>query len=264
MRVAEPPSIAHWMLERLMPGERDQALAGDLLEEFRSGRSAAWYRRQVLSAVFVRCSREILDRRIAILFAFFWSMLAPAWLLAIANIEARASFGAYFSRMNWPWSSISAFGLLLATNLIFVWTGILLYLSSDLWAMGSLRVRELGRGIAAGLPVLVALWAALIILPGHFLAASNSHPFLSPANLYTARSLSPDHAAQTRLRQRQWERNNDNEVDAYAAGRGANPRAAIVDMSVPATVARLPFFLVVLCTLWAAPSPAGRRKGIAA
>jgi hypothetical protein len=263
MRETEPPSIAHWMLEQLMPGERDQALAGDLLEEFRSGRSAAWFRRQVVSAVFIRCSQEILGHRIVILFAFFWSMLAPAWLLAIANLEAYANFGAFFSRMNWPWSSICDLGLLLATNLIFAWTGILLYLTSDLWVVGNLRVRELGRGIVASLPVLIALWAALIVLPGHFLAASVGRPFLSPASLYSIQSLAPGKAAQTQLQQRQWERNDDDQVDANAAGSGASPRAAIVDMSMPATVARLPFFLVVLCTLWAARPTAGRHKGIA-
>jgi hypothetical protein len=38
------------MLEHLAPAARDEALGGDLLEEFRRGRSEGWYWWQVLSA----------------------------------------------------------------------------------------------------------------------------------------------------------------------------------------------------------------------
>ncbi len=41
MRPTEPPPIATWLLEHV--GLRNQSLAGDLLEEYRTGRSGAWY-----------------------------------------------------------------------------------------------------------------------------------------------------------------------------------------------------------------------------
>ncbi len=43
-----PPPLATWMLEHLTFGCRKEELAGDLCEEFRSGRSEGWYWRQVL------------------------------------------------------------------------------------------------------------------------------------------------------------------------------------------------------------------------
>jgi hypothetical protein len=46
-----PPALANWLLDRMGCTRRNPALAGDLLEEFRSGRSAAWYWRQTLVVV---------------------------------------------------------------------------------------------------------------------------------------------------------------------------------------------------------------------
>jgi hypothetical protein len=46
-----PPALANWLLDRLGCTRRTPALAGDLLEEFRSGRSAAWYWRQTLVVI---------------------------------------------------------------------------------------------------------------------------------------------------------------------------------------------------------------------
>lgn len=51
MSLRRPPALADWLHERLGGIRQDAALAGDLLEEFRSGRSAAWYWRQTLIAV---------------------------------------------------------------------------------------------------------------------------------------------------------------------------------------------------------------------
>lgn len=42
----EPPALATWLLDRLGYAHENPALAGDLLEEFQTGRSAAWYWRQ--------------------------------------------------------------------------------------------------------------------------------------------------------------------------------------------------------------------------
>lgn len=46
-----PPALADWLLDRLGDTRRHPAMAGDLLEEFRSGRSAAWYWRQTLVVI---------------------------------------------------------------------------------------------------------------------------------------------------------------------------------------------------------------------
>ncbi len=47
-RERSPPRLAVWMLMRLLRGPRCEALIGDLTEEYRNGRSRAWYWRQAL------------------------------------------------------------------------------------------------------------------------------------------------------------------------------------------------------------------------
>ena len=53
----KPPRVATWLLERLRP--TNGPLAGDLVEEHRRGRSAAWYWRQVVVAICVAQSRHL-------------------------------------------------------------------------------------------------------------------------------------------------------------------------------------------------------------
>jgi preprotein translocase subunit SecY len=55
MTEEQPPTLATWLLKRAARG--NEALVGDLLEEYRRGRSTAWYWRQVLTAVIVGGSR---------------------------------------------------------------------------------------------------------------------------------------------------------------------------------------------------------------
>lgn len=49
MNSPRPPLLATWML-RLVVGPHSESLEGDLLEGWRSGRSRAWYWRQVFVA----------------------------------------------------------------------------------------------------------------------------------------------------------------------------------------------------------------------
>src|SRR4029077_19914803 len=62
MHRREPPPQATWMLEHLTSGTRNEALAGDLLEELRAGRTNAWYWRQALSACAVSWSKSLAVR----------------------------------------------------------------------------------------------------------------------------------------------------------------------------------------------------------
>ena len=63
MRRTEPPPFATWMLEHGIPGDTEEALAGDLFEEFRSGRSEGWFWRQALAAWFVGWLKYLSSRR---------------------------------------------------------------------------------------------------------------------------------------------------------------------------------------------------------
>ena len=55
MRSERGVRMATWLMRRAGPS--DEALAGDLLEEYRQGRSKLWYWREVLMAVTVAQSR---------------------------------------------------------------------------------------------------------------------------------------------------------------------------------------------------------------
>jgi hypothetical protein len=58
MKSSQPPALARWLLEHIR-FNTDEALTGDLLEEFSQGRSAAWYWRQVLTAIVVGYGKEV-------------------------------------------------------------------------------------------------------------------------------------------------------------------------------------------------------------
>jgi hypothetical protein len=59
MKPSKPPALATWLVEHIQFSATDGAIAGDLLEEFTQGRSAAWYWRQVLVAIIVGYGKEV-------------------------------------------------------------------------------------------------------------------------------------------------------------------------------------------------------------
>lgn len=127
MKCAEPPRVAAWMLEHLLPDSVDEALVGDLFEEFRSGRSARWFWRQVLAAIGIVAHQEIASRRTVLIFALLWSAIAPIWMY-IARPSNFPGIIESVRHIDWPWSSLCTIGLRLVPILAFVWTGVLVYL----------------------------------------------------------------------------------------------------------------------------------------
>ena len=289
MRRGEPPPVATWMLEHLVPGPRNDALAGDLLEEFRCGRSNGWYWRQVLGAIVLGVSNEIRIHVSLMFFAASWSMLAPAWLRLLSSFELRFNLNERFGRMDWPWSIVSDVGFLLAANVLFIWTGMALYLMPHLWARRNLRVQPLRRGMRASLPVLVALWATLVVVPKYFLGQPvgqpaaipvSTHPInqpgptvrteisgqttnrdsISPISRYMLEHPPPTEAERIRQHEEWVAMHRPTDIDDKIG-----PTAAITDMRSAAILVRLPFFLTVICALWGAASRfANRSRGIAA
>lgn len=190
MNRSDPPSIATWMLEHWTPGPGNDALAGDLLEEFRSGRTdrtRAWYWRQVLAAIASGCFREIVDHRSVMLFAVLWAMVSPAWVVLSNNTEAHSRAFGLMWQMDWPWSTICTLASSLAMSLTFIWFGMSLYLIARMSAARSFNARRLLRGLLQALPMFIAISAVpfaltLLFHPGHGLVDRRT---ITPLNAIT-------------------------------------------------------------------------------
>jgi hypothetical protein len=143
MKTSEPPKAATWLLQHLAPGPMNDSLAGDLLEEFNLGRSAAWYWRQVLLAILVGVRGGWLGCGLAVLwgaetYELPWRL--EDWLSHWKHI-------AIFVRLPWPWSMACdrALDLLSYTSWVIAGLTICLFLARRLSR----------RGVAAGIRVVI-------------------------------------------------------------------------------------------------------------
>jgi len=257
MWTVRPPALATWLLQHFTFGEVDEALAGDLLEELRSGRSAGWYWGQVLAAISVSWRRDAISCSSACSFAALWAILTPSWLLVVSQLEQKFHFHAHIWRMDWPWSTILDLGALLLANLAYILAGIALFLLADLWLRRNLHTAAFLRGMRASLPVMVALSAALIILPMRFLAEERSTNLLAeiPVGASIITHIHPIEVARIPP-QETWEA----QFGEKPVANRPSPLAAISDRREPAILVRLPFFLVILLALRGARSNLGRRQ----
>jgi hypothetical protein len=81
MNCRQPPALASWLLDWLGYTGQNPALAGDMLEEFRNGRSPAWYWRQTLMVIATGIARNafVLRRFLAALVGGFAAQAAVAF-----------------------------------------------------------------------------------------------------------------------------------------------------------------------------------------
>ena len=144
MRSSKPPAIATWLLEHLIPGGRTEELAGDLLEQFNQGRSAAWYWRQALVAVFVSCSNEM---------SILWTAVGftGVWCVALSQLWSRRGWtNTVISpgmRFAWPVSQLYIVACVTAIYALPLPVALYMYLR----AMKSFSLRRFSRGVFAGL-----------------------------------------------------------------------------------------------------------------
>lgn len=159
-----PPRLATWMLLHLIPCDHDEALAGDLLECFRAGRSGAWYWRQVLTAIAIRWVGSLFRHLPVLFFAAAWAALAPAWQLLITRLYHTGNWIGPVWRLPWPWSTVCNFGLSTVGSLLFIWAGVVTYLL----VLRSLSITpkqwSFGRAFAASLASYILIWTCDIAI----------------------------------------------------------------------------------------------------
>ena len=182
MKPNEPPRLAQWALEHCTPPGRDEALAGDLLEEYRAGRSSRWYRQQVLSTVVIGWMRVLGARGVLLLFAVLWSSLAPAWTALLDHAVSRPNPAEEFWRMDAPFAGLASFSLWLLLNTSFLWAGILLYFFSHTSSAKSFSRKDVVRALLSAAPVFLLAYFAtfvtmnLLIYPGPVLPRRTMTP----------------------------------------------------------------------------------------
>ncbi|HXN24406.1 MAG TPA: hypothetical protein VOA41_16825 [Candidatus Dormibacteraeota bacterium] len=148
MKSSQPPSLATWFLEHLVPGGKNEALAGDLLEDFRRRGSVAWYWRQVIMAILVGFSKELRTRWIGIVFAIIYSSAIP-WKQIGQNLEIQ-SLLLLGLRLAWPVSLIYQIGFLTLLDAVALLAALIMYLG----ATRSLNLPRFLRGLLVAILVL--------------------------------------------------------------------------------------------------------------
>jgi len=175
MREKRPPVIATWILEHLLFAAEDQALAGDLLEEFGQGRPSSWYWQQVFVAVAYAAARYLRTLFPGIAFAVLWTIPAPLWWLFVMHFMRHGHLLGRIMQLDWPYSGIGATTIPLGLLLVFAWTGLLVYASLYSLVTQSLHRWKVISSMVAGMfAFLVTLIGLAILVQGHRVAIQ--HP----------------------------------------------------------------------------------------
>jgi hypothetical protein len=143
-------NIPTWILEHLTAGSNQEALSGDLLEEFHQGRSITWYWRQVLTAVGTRAwivSREYI---LIAVFSAVWSTLFPFWrALEFSFLPPHQPV------LLWPYSTLTVLADGLLPAISFVWLGLLIYLLARSKIVDSHSKLQILRSLSTSISVLL-------------------------------------------------------------------------------------------------------------
>lgn len=165
MKPKHPPRLARWVLEHLTTEEQKDALLGDLLEEFRCGRSRGWYWRQAATAVIVSMSRTLRINWLALMFSALWVLPLPALEIYVLREMRLGRFFPQIWSYPWPYSTICDIALTIGWKLLYLWLGITF--CQILFATRGTNVRQLVKGLCASV---VVYGAAYLGMMAYFLA----------------------------------------------------------------------------------------------
>ena len=167
MRGTQPPRLAAWLFERLASGPNRESLGGDLAEQYRGGRSSAWYWRQVLMAVWASTTRDIGGHKLTAVRAVVisWMFLIP-WLFFTGWVYGSTKFwvmetlirGSIGFHDFWRLEPDCRAGML------FVCAASQLLLAVQ-WGAPAWRLANAGLPFFASFPVMVNLAAVFFMMP---------------------------------------------------------------------------------------------------
>ncbi len=270
-----PPRLPAWMLEHLNAGKGNDALTGDLVEEFHHGRSVVWYWRQAIAALVIGWLRNIRNHRNLMVFTALWSMLAPGWTMIAMRVTEHQAEVWHLWRLNWPWSSLCSAALFFVPGLIFIWAGLALYLIAEMRTLHHFNLWRIGRSLLLSILLFIGVSCAvagsvpLYKLIGHSNWRRGSTLSIAPdAPLIVPRAVGGGREV-TIIRDKRGVATTLSSTRVYieppnspwapkpylldrnvSAADTLSPWGAITEAGVWAIVNRLPFFLSLLFALW--------------
>jgi hypothetical protein len=79
VRRREPPAFAIWLLQHCASPDTRDALLGDVLERFHSGKSWGWVWREAVICLLLQIGRAVRVHAGEIVFALIGTLLAETW-----------------------------------------------------------------------------------------------------------------------------------------------------------------------------------------
>lgn len=161
MKTTVSVPVATWLLEHLTFGNHRESLSGDLMEELRSGRSAGWYRRQVVAAIVTGVWTALRAWIPALVFSAGWSMLYPAWRTISLRWIPHAVPEQWLA-LSWPWTTVLELACGIVPAITFIWIGFLVFLVFRKDVIAQLSPLRLIGSLSASLNVLLLATLALV------------------------------------------------------------------------------------------------------
>lgn len=186
MRIA----LAAWLLEHWAGGPANEGLVGDLLEQWRQGRSAAWFWRQAATAMAIRSGESALRWLPAAAFAAGWSLLYPAWR-SMSSGWLPHDVPQHWLALAWPRPQILELACGVAPAVSFVWFGALVYLVVRRDHLRSMTAWRAVGALSASLNVLLVSAMAMLQFSAHSDLANVTHPNFFAGCQFMGISLSP-------------------------------------------------------------------------
>jgi hypothetical protein len=156
------PALAKWLLVRLVPSAQSDTIAGDLDEQFASGRSRFWYWRQALNTVLVQGLGEIRSSKLMTVLAVLVGWLS---IFAFHAIVVNQTMLLQWSRQS---------GLVGLT---------ITYLSA---VIAGYTVVRLGRRFSMVLPFVISIWLLSLVWVGFTIAGVTEVRIQQPRDLAIA------------------------------------------------------------------------------